>query len=129
MLRGQIAVEFSFMVMLAIIFFVVALVIIGFYIEKSASERGIAALQDEGARVQQELLIAAAVEDGYQRNVTLPATLDGLQYIVSNTPTTLTFTLYDGTIYNKEIPQTGGTILKGQNRLRKIGGALIIDHP
>jgi uncharacterized protein (UPF0333 family) len=129
MLRGQVAVEFSFMVMLALIFFVVALVIVGFYIEKSASEQGVAALQDEGAKVQQELLLAAAVEDGYQRTLTLPATLGGLQYTVSNTPTMLTLTLHDGTVYNREIPQVAGSIVKGQNRLRNIGGALIIDQP
>ena len=128
--RAQVTIEFSFMVMLAFIFFAIALVVIGFYIQKTSHEQGIALLQDEAARLQQELLLASSVEDGYERNISIPLNLNGLQYSISNTNNMLTLSLADGTTYNKEIPPVVGTFWQpGINTICKTNGTIQLNIP
>jgi hypothetical protein len=128
-MRAQIAVEFSFMMMLSFVFLVVGLVIVAFYLEATSKDRVQMLLQDEAVALQQELLLAASVQDGYQRTVAVPDTLDGYPYAIANTGNLVTLTLPDGTNYNKEIPIVTGTLVKGPNRVRKLAGAIIIDQP
>lgn len=119
--RGQIAVEFSMMVMLAFIFLVVVLVIATFYLEKSSHERSLKELEERAKMIQYELLLAASVEDGYRRSFTIPETIRGQQYLLSNSNTTLTLALSDGTTINKQIPLVSGTLKKGTNLVHKDG--------
>jgi len=123
--RAQIALEFAMMVMLAFIFLTVILVIVGYHVERAQKERRIAALQDEARTIQEELLLAASVPDGYERNLTLPERLDGEQYTVTNSEQTLTLTLEE-TILNEEIPPVSGTFVKGANTIRKRDGIISI---
>jgi hypothetical protein len=128
--QAQIAMEFLFMVMLAFIFLIVILLIAYAYFHQAAEERRAAAVQDLALLLKRELLVAATVEDGYRRNVTLPSTVDGLSYTVSLSETTLTVTLADGKSGSTIIPEvTSGTFLPGENALRKNDDAITIEQP
>ncbi len=127
---AQIAIEFSFMVMLSFAFLIVILLIAYAYFHHAAEERRNAAVQDLAWTLKRELLIAATVEDGYRRNVTLPLTLDGLSYSVDVSETTLTVSLADGTSGIASIPAVvAGTFAPGANELRQDDGALTIHQP
>ena len=76
------------------------------------------------------VLVAAAVEDGYQRTIILPTTLDGYGYSIANTATAFTLTLQDGTTYSREIPiVTGNFWAPGNNTICKVGGELRLNNP
>jgi len=124
-MKGQIAVEFSIMVMLAFVFLGVVLIISLFYLERAHDQRLQRGVEDVADQAQQELLLAAAVEDGYTRTFTLPDTIDGSSYDLSNTATTLTIEA-DDVIYNRDIPNVTGSLGKGTNTVRRIDGAIII---
>jgi len=128
MARGQIAIEFALMMALAFVFFAVAAFIVGEMVARFATQRSIAALQDETAVIQQELLLATTVEEGYQRRITLPATLDGKPYNITTAETTLTLTFADGTNYNRAIPPIVGGFAPGQNRIRTMDGEILVDQ-
>ncbi len=123
--RGQVALEFAFMVMLAFIFLAVVLIITAAYLEQAQDEKVLATLQQEGRALQEELLLAASVPDGYQRNLTLPAQLNGYDYTISNTEQTLTLTI-EGSVLNENIPPVTGSFTKGANTIRKRNGELFI---
>ena len=127
MMRGQIAIEFSFMVMLSFIFLIVILVIATFYLERSSTQRAERVLEETAIAIQQELLLAASVEDGYQRTFSVPETLEGRSFTISNTPLTLTLQLSDGWTLNKDIPLVTGMLIKGDNRIKKDGVIIIIN--
>ena len=125
--RGQIAVEFMMMVMLAFVFLVTVLIIVGFYTERAAVQKRQALLEEQAAAIQQELLLAAGAMDGYQRNFTLPSEIGGNYYTVTNAQRTLTIAIGNETILNKPIPPVSGTITKGTNRIRRMAGQIVID--
>ncbi len=127
--RAQVAVEFVFMIMLVLIFLVVILVIVHAHIQRSQSEKRVAAMKELAVMVQEELLIAGGVNDGYQRLITLPSTIRGEEYSVSNTPSLLTITLANGQSYGIPIPRVNGTIMKGENLILKVNGELRVEQP
>ncbi|MBR9692588.1 hypothetical protein GOV07_01510 [Candidatus Woesearchaeota archaeon] len=127
MMRGQIAIEFSFMVMLSFIFLIIILVIATFYLELSSTQRAERAVEETAIAIQQELLLAASVEDGYQRVFSVPETLEGRSFTITNTPLTLTLQLNDGWTLNKDIPLVTGTLIKGDNIIRKEGVIIILN--
>ncbi len=121
--KGQIAVEFSFMIMLAFVFLVVVLIVVAYYVDRASVQRRDAALTDEAAYIQEELLLAAGAPDGYQRTFTIPHDADGYEYVVSNAESTLTISIKDS-VLNKPIPPVVGVLAKGPNTIRKHDGII-----
>jgi len=120
---GQIAVEFSFMIMLAFVFLAVVLIIVGYYVDRASVQRREAALIDEAAYIQEELLLAAGAPDGYQRTFTIPHDVDGYEYVVSNAEGTLTISIKES-VLNKPIPPIIGILTKGSNTISKHDGII-----
>jgi len=124
--EAQVAFEFSFMVLLAFIFLAVILVIVTFYLERSREQRVGSAMMDAATMVKRELLLATSVEDGYQRNFTLPPKLANTEYTVTNDASTLSLRTMDGQVYMHLIPNVTGSLVKGENRVRRIDGRIIL---
>ncbi len=128
-MRAQIAVEFMFMIMLAFVFLVVVLLVVGTYLGSSAEQKRQAAMEDTAGVIQQEFLLAATVPDGYRRLFTLPNELDGMTYTIEVLERTLTLTLADGGTYSRPIPPVQGAPQPGENRIQRIDGEILVDQP
>lgn len=125
--RGQIALEFSLMVMLAFLFFTVILVIGTNFLLHAQEQRCFAALQDEANALQQELLLASSVHDGYRRTLDVPSTLAGRSYVIDMSGTVLTLSVSDGFAYSRDIPATTGVFTPGkENIIEKRGGSITV---
>lgn len=127
-MRGQIALEFSFVVGFSILFFLVALVALAVNMEQARAERGAVALQGMARAIQRELLLAAVVEDGYERRFTIPQRVDGNLFFVANDASTVTLSLADGQSYTELVPEVTGSLAVGENRVRKVGGQILVDQ-
>jgi hypothetical protein len=125
--RAQIATEFAFMVMLSLAFLASTLIVVAFYLERSQTQAIDAGLTDVVSQVQQELLLAATVEDGYTRIFFIPETVEGQGYALTNDHTTVTATSPNGPIAIKLIPSVNGTLQRGENTLRRHSGMLCVN--
>ena len=117
------------MMVLAFLFLGAMLIVGIVYFERATQQREIAALEDETASVQGELLLSAGVEDGYEREVVLPAQILGNDYSIMLAESSVTLTLPDGVSSIRAIPRVTGGFVKGTNRIRKVGGELLLDQP
>ena len=85
------------------------------------------AVKDLALKLQQELLVASTVEDGYVRIFAIPDNLEGINYSLT--------TLYNSTItvksknslYIVSIPKVVGNASKGTNTINKTGGVVYIN--
>lgn len=129
MVRGQVAIEFSVMIMLAFIFMITLLVIVAVYATHFQEQKQLRAMEDLADQLHQELLLAAAVEDGYERVIEIPDRLRGSPYTLSITNAILTLHIAGGATYAKVIPPVTGEFVIGTNRIRKANGQITIDQP
>ena len=88
----------------------------------------IEAIDDIGFYVQGELVTAAGVKDGYNRTFNIPDKSDTISYIISITNYTkliVTSQDYEALFY---IPNVNGTILIGNNTIRKTNGTVFLNE-
>ncbi len=124
--QAQVSMEFVFLIGLA---FMVMLVFISstrseFSTLRTEEERGM--VKDVSVMVQQELIIASNVNDGYVRVFYVPLTLDSISYnlqIINNTLLTTTED-YD---YVLNLPPVVGDIQKGNNTVNKTNGVVYLN--
>lgn len=126
--KAQVAIEF--LLLLSLSFFVV-IALLAAVLSVSKTDTSIKVytdLDDLGKSLQQEVLLASQMEDGYVRRINLPETVNGADYNVSighaasyNDYISLTYDTID--IYYI-IPPTNGTFSKGTNYIKKNDGAL-----
>ena len=86
-------------------------------------------IKDLGLKLQKEVSIASYVEDGYERDFTLPDKLENSvdYYILSkNTPITINSSK---TVFSARIPVIyGKNFTKGSNKLEKIDGKVYVNR-
>lgn len=82
-IKGQVSIEFTFIVSIVALFFVVSLVLIYGVISDTTSLNQKHSLQMLGNIIQDEVYIARVVEDNYMREFELPRTIDGRDYEIS----------------------------------------------
>ena len=80
--KGQVAIEFITFVGIAIVLLMVFLGISAYYLKLSYERESIQTAEDLAKLVKNEINIAAFVENGYSRNVNLPAKLKGVDYSI-----------------------------------------------
>ena len=80
--KGQVAIEFITFVGIAIVLLMVFLGISAYYLKLSYERESIQTAEDLAKLVKNEINIAAFVENGYYRNVDLPAKLKGEDYSI-----------------------------------------------
>ena len=84
------------------------------------------AVKDIALKLQKEMFVATAVEDGYRRTFKIPSTLDGINYSLTTLNSTITVQSKN-TIYLVSIPKSVGNVSKGNNMLNKTGGVIYIN--
>lgn len=84
------------------------------------------AVRDVALKIQKELLIAAAVEDGYARQFELPDNVDSINYSLTIQNSTIAVESRNS-YYFVSIPQVVGNISKGANAINKTGGVVYIN--
>jgi hypothetical protein len=123
-MRGQVVIEFLIIVGIAIFVAALYLAVSANIFSSKSEEQRVAALNNIGYMVQDEIILAATVHDGYAREFQLPETADRFTYAVSNDATTLT--LQSGnTIINYPLPEISGSLQKGTNVIRKSGSIAV----
>lgn len=108
------------------IFFMIAGVCI-YHTVSFNKERERILIEDIALAVQYELGLAAGVSDGYERELTLPQDLDGINYTIAKLGNELGFSSGSYNYY-VVIPNMTGDVLKGRNLIIKEGGRITIGH-
>ena len=84
------------------------------------------AVKDLALKLQQELLIAANVEEGYLRIFEIPDNLEGINYSLSAQNSTITVKSKNA-FYLVSIPRVVGNVSKGTNLINKTNGIIYIN--
>lgn len=84
------------------------------------------AVKDLALKLQQELLVASTVEDGYVRIFDVPDNVENINYSLSTQNSTITVESKNS-IYIVSIPKVVGNVSKGANFINKTGGVIHIN--
>ena len=123
--KAQVATEFMLMVGLAMIVIFAFLAVIYVLISDYYEEKNMKKLEDLGYSIQNELILAAEVEPGYERTIIIPDQAGGVGYSLSQTANDLVIT-YRSHEFLFAIPQVSGALDKGSNTIRKTGANTIV---
>ena len=130
MKRGQLAIEFIMLVAMSIVILFVILIITNNLTQRKIDEKTYYELDDLAKSIQTELIRASEVEDGYERNLDIPETINGRDYNLTsgNTTVSLGYVLleYRGTPIYYIVPALNDSLRKGPNLIRKQNGSLVI---
>ncbi len=117
--KAQFAIEFSLMIGMAMIALLVLAGVLYLMTVDYSEERNIMRLTDLGYSLQNELILASQVEDGYERIITLPDRVESADYLIDKTHNDLVIT-YRGSELLFAVPQNiTGHFQKGTNTVRK----------
>ena len=114
---------------LTIIGLILALVIlVGFVVvmNDTREDQKAAEIKDLGFQIQRELILASEVHEGYSRDIDIPEYIGKYDYTIINNERVLVLTV-DDVDYPFPIPKTNGTIKKGNNTIKNIGGEVVIE--
>lgn len=84
------------------------------------------AVNDLALKLQQELIVASTVEDGYAREFRIPDNIDNMNYSLSTQNLTITVESKNS-IRIVPIPKVVGNVSKGMNKINKTGGVIYIN--
>lgn len=84
------------------------------------------AVRDVALKIQKELLIAVAVEDGYVRQFELPDKVDSVNYSLTTQNSTINVESKNS-YYSVSVPKVVGNASKGANVINKTGGVVYIN--
>ena len=117
MKKSQVATEFMLMVSLALVIVMMMIGVLNYLIYDYSEEKNIKRLTDLGYSLQNEFILAAQVEPGYERNITLPPDIEGTNYSVNITRNRIVLTYRASDPKKKidlvfSIPEVTGTIDK-----------------
>lgn len=85
------------------------------------------AVKDLALKLQQEVIISSAVEDGYVRNFRIPDKLDNIDYSLLVQNSSLLIVQSKNGFYLVQIPRIVGSFAKGSNQINKTGGVIYIN--
>lgn len=124
--KAQVATEFIMVVGLAMVIIIIFISVLYYWSYNYSEEKNINRLMDLGFSLQSELIIASEVEYGYERTISIPATVDGIEYSINQTANDLVIT-YKGADLLFPIPQiSSGELSKGINTISKTAPDTII---
>ena len=110
---------------LAVIIFVIAS---AGEVKEFADQKNFFLIKDVALTLQKEASIAASVEDGYEREFTLPEKLESrIDYfiITQNRSITVNSSI---TVFSVAIPDVTGNFTKGTNKIEKIDGKIYVNR-
>src|SRR3989344_5541431 len=117
--KAQVSVEFMSIIG-AVLFVFIVIIIIVFQQRVEVDEQKELLLVDDLAKsIQKEVLIAAAVNNGYSRQFSIPASVDRYNFTLINSDKELVITTGNYDI-SKKIPKIYGNFTKGLNTIQKV---------
>ncbi|MBI2128795.1 hypothetical protein HYU07_01005 [Candidatus Woesearchaeota archaeon] len=125
-IKAQVSVEFIVFVGIG---FIMLLIFLASSIEKMKefnTEKEFILLKDVAYKVQNEIVLASIVNDGYMRTFDIPERLETSDYNISITGRTL-IAQSDNYDYVLQLPDANGTLAKGNNTIKKTGGIVQIN--
>jgi len=127
MARAQSSMEFFAFAGLAFITVIIFVALSANEIKEFHGNKEYLLIKDLGLKLQKEVAIAAAVEDGYRRSFSLPETLESsLGYSIDNTNSTVTINS-SNTVFSAALQTIIGNFTKGTNTIRKIDDVIFIN--
>jgi len=124
--KAQFAIEFSMMIALAMVALLVLAGVLYFMTYDYSEDRNIRRLTDLGYSLQNELILANQVEDGYERIVVLPDKVESAQYSISKVNNDLVITYRSAELLFPVPQNITGAFQKGTNTIHKISGVVSI---
>jgi len=126
--RGQIAMEFTLLIGVAMILLLGGLIIINAVTTNRTDEKTYKELDDLGKSIQDNLLLMTTLEDGFRENLEVPLTVNGRDYNITtgNISQSVGYMIIDfrGTEIYYPLPVIQGTLKKGNNLLQVINGTI-----
>jgi len=119
---GQVAMEFLLMTGFSIIMIIILLIVVLNISQSNAESRTYDDIRDFGQALQQELLLASELEDGYIRELDIPLTINSQQYnitIYNSTKYTYMIITYMLQEIYYAVPPIEGEFKKGKTYLHK----------
>ncbi|MFC1648091.1 hypothetical protein ACFL1B_01395 [Nanoarchaeota archaeon] len=113
------------MVGLAILFIIIFLGISYSLFNDNIRIRNEDKIRDIGYSIQNEIILASEVHDGYKREITLPEHLGGLDYSLVTANNYFVVSYKDGDIVF-QVPEIQGALSKGAVTIRKVNGNIQI---
>lgn len=125
--QAQTAIEFVFLVGLAFTIVIIFSVVSRNQISDLSDEKEFILVKDLAFKVQNEINLAARVEDGYSREFTIPQKLETIDYTISINDNVLIVETdnHDQVLI---IPRVNGSVQKGTNIIRKIEGVIHLNQ-
>ena len=126
-IKGQVAMEFVMLVMLAFMILVVFSSVVRDRYSEVRMEEEYVALKDVVGMLQSEINTAFSVSDDYSRTFELPDSVEGHNYTVR---------ILDGHLIGESenfevgmrIPPLTGNFTKGENTIQKKGGQILLNQ-
>ena len=129
---GQIAIEYLTLMGIGFVMLTFFLVVASDRLADLNKDALAVEAQDIAFMVQSEIVNAATVEDGFARNFTIPQKLAKSDFsiaIIWNQQTNRTTLTVDADTVHIAMPSpnVNGTVVKGNNQLRKINGVVYVN--
>jgi hypothetical protein len=123
--NAQLAIEFIMLMAMALIIGALFLASANQLFSDASDHQRVAAINDIGYSIQDEIILALEVTDGYERTLTLPDRADRFLYEIDSQPTRITIT--SGTVkISYDHPQITGAFTKGENTITKNNGEVTV---
>jgi len=116
------------LLLVGVVFFAVVILVAASYsnIAELREKRDFLLVRDMAFVVQNELVLANQVEDGYSRGFPLPEKLEGRTYSMVIVGNSLTITT-EKAAYSVRIPNVQGNIAKGVNNITKQNNQVVLN--
>lgn len=96
-----------------------------FFLQDVNQDRKDSEIEHFALQIQNEIILASEVHVGYSRQIFLPQLIGKYDYSINNTEDHLILN-YDDVYISYRIPKTIGTLQKGTNTIKNIGGEVVI---
>ena len=125
-LKAQMSAEFFVFVGLAVLIAIAFEIISLGQLNDLRLQKENEAVRDLALKLQQELLVASTVEDGYVRTFQIPDSIEIINYSLSTQNSTITVKSKNS-LYIASLPKVVGNVSKGANTINKTGGVIYIN--
>ena len=124
--KAQVSVEFIVLIGLAFLIAISFVVASLNQLIEFRNQQESDAVKDLALKLQQELLLASVVEEGYVRNFDIPTQIENNDYFLTLENSTVSVQSRNA-YYLVSVPSVVGNFTKGNNKINKTGGVIYIN--
>ena len=125
MKKAQVTIEFVSMVIISLVVCLFILGLLSSWHRDSSNEYRQSRIRLLGYEIQEELILASEVHEGYNRTFVIPEKILNYNYTINNTFNRLILSSHDEEFYFP-IPLVQGNLSKGENNILNKGGVVVI---